>query len=379
MIRGVKHLCALPLLCILFGCLVAAWAHRFVPQDGASRITLEALELIGDKPETLRRESGGGIAISATPGKPASASFAIPEIGEPEIIFIRFHAVADSIEVGLERWDDGRLFFEWMRNGEVVGISRIDSARGHKDQGIQSVAIEAPVSGAEPVLCFQNLGASGTYEIRMLELVAARESRAWSFGKWFLAVGVLAVVATFVGGTKKPAPWRGWVAAGVWMIVAAGYAFPGPWDVARSFMIPFAFPEVPIMEAGADQQWRETVTSVRPGESLMDRLPPPDDIGLRLKLWLPWLRPLLHLALLFAPVLAMAWFVGARRAFWLGWALSLSIEASQVLYGFGFGWDDVWDLIVNGIAIFAAVWAHRRFARRVHSLLPFPFPEPEER
>jgi len=376
MIRGVKLFHALPLFCILIGCMVAAWAHRFVPEDGAARVTLEALELVGvNKPSSLRKEPGG-ITIAAAPGKPASASFAIPAIGEPEVIFVRSHVVADAIVVGPNRWDDGRLFIEWMRNGEVVGISGIDSARGHKDEGIRTLAIVSPVRGAVPVLCFQNLGASGTYEIRMLDLVAARERKAWSSGKWFLAAGFLAVVAALVGGTKKPAPWRGWVAAGVWMLVATGYAFPGPWGVELPFITPFVFAELPAIEADANQEWHETAVAIENDEPLMDRLPPPNDLGLRLRLWLPWLRPLLHFALLFIPVLAMAWFVGARRAFWLGWALSLSIEAAQTLYGFGFGWDDVLDLVVNGIAISAAVWAHGKFARRVHSRLPFPFPKP---
>jgi len=375
MIRGVRIIHALPLFCVLFGCLVAAWAHRFVPEDGASCITLDGLRFIGDEPGGVRTQRDG-IAISATPGKPTSASFAIPAIGEPRVVFLRFHVVADAIEVGSNRWDDGRLFFEWIKNDEVVGISRITSAHGSKDEGIKTVAIESPVRGAVPILYFQNLGASGTFEIRMLEFVAARERKSWSLGKWLLAAGFLTVVAALVGGTKKPARWRGWVAAAVWMVVAVSYAFPGPWEVARPFITPFVFPEAPAFEAGADQEWRESAATIENEEPLIDRLPPPTDIGLRLKLGLPWLRPLLHLALLFAPVLAMAWFVGARRAFWLGWALSLSIEAAQTLYGFGFGWDDVWDLLVNGIAISAAVWAHRKFATRLHARLPFPFPEP---
>ena len=283
---------------------------------------------------------------------------------------------------GPEHWADGRLFFEWLDGeGGVVGVTRVHSARGDDASGMQDLVVSSPVAGAVPVLRFQNLGESGGYEVDFLMVTPVRERAVWSVGKWLLGFGFLAVLAGWCPGTKKPARWRGWVAAGIWMVVATGYAFPGPWEVARPFAVPFAVAGAEMLEVGEVRSVAEDLAAmpdVTDHEPMVEQLPTPNDLGLRLKIWLPWLRPVLHLALLSVPVFAMAWFVGWWRAMWLGLLLSVSIEAAQVMYGFGFGWDDVMDLIVNAVGIFAAIWVFRRYARRIHSWMPFPFPEPVE-
>lgn len=352
--------------------VVAAWSHRFVPEAGAVRADLDGLVLLGDPPAGLTWNDGV-LRMTATREERCSASFHIPGVDRAEFLHVRHHAAAEGIVVGEDPWDDGRLFIQWRTKDEVVGISRIHSARSTEDGGTRTMVIRSPGRDAVPVMVVENLGHAGTYEVRRLEWVAARERPLWKFGKWGFATACLVLLAATIAGTKKPARWRGWVAAGVWLWVAANYAFPGPWDVAYPFAVPFAFGEVAVMEPGSAAPGRVDATGV---SAQMESLPPPRDIGLRLKLWLPWLRPLLHWVMLFAPALAMAWFVGAKRVFWLGWGLSLLIEAAQVLYGFGFGWDDVGDLIVNGVAISAAVWAHGRFAPLLHKRLPFPFPRP---
>ncbi len=375
MLRAVKLAGLLALFTALVVCMVAAWSHRFMPADGAVRLGLNALTLAGDRPAGLSWD-GDALRMTGRPERRDSAQFLIPGMEGVEFLLVRHHAVADGIVVGWDKWDDGRLFIEWLVDDEVVGISRIHSARGSSDRGVNTMVIAAPRRDAVPVLVFENLGHAGTYELRHFELVAARERRIWALGKWAFGAGILVLLVGLIADKKKPARWRGWVAAAMWLWVATNYAFPGPWDAALPFVVPFAFGEVEDFQAGSAKLELPDAVPVHGGIPQMEQLPPPGDIGLRLKLWLPWLRPLLHFVLLFAPVLAMAWFVGTKRAFWLGWSLSLMIEAAQVLYGFGFGWDDVWDLIVNGIAISVAVWMHRRFAEWIHSRLPFPFPRP---
>lgn len=358
---------------VLLPCLVGAWAHRFAPADGAVRVGMDNLVLLGDVPVGFRRGSGV-MRISAGDGLPVG--FAIPGVGGASHLWVRYHVAALGIESGAGRWANGRLFFEWMDGGEVVGVTPIDTARLDMDRGEQTVVVSSPRAGSVPVVRFQNLGSSGDFVMKDMVVVSARERRVWSWGKWFFAIGFLAVVAVLAGGTKKPARWRGWAAAGIWVAVAAGYAFPGPWELERGFVVPFVFEEVSGYQYSGDDGEVARMDVVQAGEPLMERLPPPADIGLRLKVGLPWLRPMMHMVMLFVPVLGMAYFVGVRRAFWLGWALSLSIEVAQTLYGFGFGWDDVFDLAVNGVGIFAALWVHRKFAARLHGLLPFRFPGP---
>ena len=378
-VPGVRSLYGLLVSGMLIACLLAAWAHRFAPVDGASAVGLESLVLHGAEPAGFMRD-GGALRMEAGKDAAPGASFAIPGTDGARHLYVRFHAAARDLVRGPESWDDGRLFFEWMDDGGgVIGVSRVHSARGDDGSGLQELVVSSPARGAVPVLCFQNLGESGSYMVDRLVIVPARERAVWRVGRWFLAAGFLAVLATWLAGTKKPAHWRGWVAAGLWMIVAACYAFPGPWEVALPFGVPFVFGEVPAMETGETGETNADRTIARAatdGDPMLEQLPPSDDPGLRLRQMLPWLRPLMHVTLLFFPVLAIAWLVGARGALCLGLALSVSIETSQVMFGFGFGWDDVGDLFFNSLGIAAALWAHRRFARRIHALLPFPFPEP---
>ena len=293
-------------------------------------------------------------------------------------LHIRFQARAENLVAGREQWDDGRLFLEWQdpKSGGTLGVSRIHSARGDDASEPQVVVARSPVGEAVPVLRLQHLGESGRYVVQVFEITPAREQALWRFGRWGLLIGFLAVLAAVARGTKKPARWRGWFAASIWMLVAVHYVVPGPWEPTRSFGVPFAF---------EDKRQQKTVISnseakmggLRADDMLfLKALPLPSDPGLRLRQMLPCLRPLMHVALLFFPLLAIAWLVGPRGALSLGVLLSLSTEAAQVMFGFGFGWDDIGDLFFNSLGIAAALWMHRRFARRVHAFMPFPFPEP---
>lgn len=367
--------------CGLVAYLITAWSHRFTAVDGAVAVGPESLVVIGEAPASFSRVDGG-LAMDLVETSPRGVSLAVPGAEGTAHLHVRFSAAAENLVRGPSLWDDGRLFLEWIdpKTGDTLGISPIHSARDDDESGPQEVVAESPAEGAVPVLQMQNLGESGSYVVHEIEITPARERAVWWFGRWVIMFGfmaVLAALAVWVPGTKKPAPWRGWGAAAIWMALAVSYVVPGPWDPARPFGVPFAFAGVPNIEAHEaviDEQTQELIEQI---ESSTEPLPPPDSFALQLKLLLPGLRPLMHIGLLFAPTLAIAWLVGARGALVLGVMLSLSVEAAQTMFGFGFGWDDVGDLIFNSLGIAAALWAHRRFARRIHSLLPFPCPEPK--
>jgi hypothetical protein len=94
------------------------------------------------------------------------------------------------------------------------------------------------------------------------------------------------------------------------------------------------------------------------------KLPEPDNLALRAKKALKKIRPLLHVALLFLPVLLMCYCVGAKRGFLLGIAMAIGIEAAQWLFGYGFHADDLRDLLANLCGISLAVFCYRRLWRR---------------
>lgn len=355
---------------MLTGILVAMWAHRFVPVDGAAAVHLDALVMLDAAPPGFTRH-GDAMQIAAG-GAAAGAPFAIPGAGESRHFHVRFHATARELIAGAERWEDGRLLLEWLdAEGQIRGSHRLHSARDDTESGNSESVVSAPRPGLTPILRFQNHGQSGIYQVDFLEITPVRERAIWAIGKFPLALGFLATLAAFHLGTKKPARWRGWVVAGIWMIVAFGYAFPGPWEAAMPYAVPFNIPEAEPMQPGDLTTSDMPATPVVPPVVEVEPPPPPNDLGLRLKVGFPWLRPLLHIVLFSVPVFAMAWFVGARTSMWLGFLLSISVEASQTLYGFGFGWDDVGDLIVNAIAIFGALWIYQKIAPRIANYLPF--------
>lgn len=363
---------------ILVALLVGMWAHQFAPLPGA--VALGGGDLIATGTAAPGFHGDGGRLIMAAGGRPRHVAFTIPGTDGARNLHVRFQASAIDLVRGGNLWEDGRLFIEWRTPaGETLAFSPLNSARGTESGKPTSVVVHSPATGAQPLLRLENLGASGTYIVDQLEITPARERAVWSVGRWWLVVGFVVCIAMLGHNTKKPAPWRGLAAGIVWVLVAVNYVVPGPWETTRPFAVPFVFSPEEKEPPAAAQPTEAPVLKGGPNAVVaaeLGKLPDPDHLGLRLKRMLPSTRPLLHVALLFAPTLAIAWFVGTRRALVPGLLLSCSIEAAQVLFGFGFGWDDVGDLIFNGLGIAAALWAHHRFSRAIHSRLPVPFPEP---
>ncbi len=363
---------------ILVALLIGMWARQFAPLPGAVAVDGRELIAIGAAAPGFRRD--GGRLMMEAGGRPRHVAFTIPGTDGARHLHVRFQASASGLERGAKLWEGGRLFIEWRTPaGETLAFSPLHSACGTETGRPTSVVVHAPAPGTRPLLRLENLGASGIYTVDEVAITPARERAVWSIGRWLLVVGFVACIATLGHNTKKPAPWRGLAAGIVWVLVAVNYVVPGPWETTRPFAVPLVFSaaekEPPAaLSAGESTGLQHGANAA--GAAELGKLPDPDHLGLRLKRLLPSARPLLHIALLFAPMLAVAWFVGPRRALVLGLLLSCSIEAAQTLFGFGFGWDDVGDLIFNGLGIAAALWVHHKFGRVLHSRLPVPFPEP---
>ncbi len=76
------------------------------------------------------------------------------------------------------------------------------------------------------------------------------------------------------------------------------------------------------------------------------------------------LRPILHALLLFLPALAFAFLLNRKSAIMLAVGLAVAIEVAQTAFGYGFGWDDVGDLVTDAIGIALALWVWERIGRR---------------
>jgi hypothetical protein len=128
-------------------------------------------------------------------------------------------------------------------------------------------------------------------------------------------------------------------------------------------------PQATIESKPADQK----IVSHQPNYT---KLPGSGNLALQAKRILSKVRSLLHFALLFAPVWIVSYAVGSKRGFLLGIAMALGMEMAQWLFGYGFQADDVKDLLADLCGISMAVYCHTHLSRKIHSWMPFPFPQP---
>lgn len=332
--------------CALSALLVWVWAHRFEPATDA---------LVAALPE-------GGITLRAA-ARTTRATFSPPWDASPAWFFVRYRAEAVSLARGPEKWQDGRMFLEWRdeKDGPSV-IKRIHSAAGDQDSGEVVIVISNPRPGSMPVLQVENLGLAGNYHVRHLEITPAVQRAHWRVLRVLLPLGFVLTIAALMGTPGRRAWWRSLVAGAIWVAAAYLYSVPGPWESTRPLARPFVFPAAEDAGAPPLSAMSRMDVAAAAAEGAPGKLPESSHIGLRIKKMLPALRPLLHVLVLFAPVLLIAFCVGGWRALWLGLALSFSIEAAQFLFGFGFGLDDADDLVFNTLGIAAALWARHKAA-----------------
>jgi glycopeptide antibiotics resistance protein len=95
----------------------------------------------------------------------------------------------------------------------------------------------------------------------------------------------------------------------------------------------------------------------------LGKIPVQGSLALRIKYFITQARPLLHVLLLFAPSLALAWLVGRRPALFIASTLALAIELAQVAFGYGFDGMDALDLACDASGIALAIWVHKKMLK----------------
>jgi len=348
--RVTRVLLSLTALCGLAALLLWSWANRFAAESGAYTLAGEDLPLV----------------LDAADG-PRSHTFVPPGDFDSPWLFTRFRVVADGLEGGAEKWQTGRMFVRWIvRDGGDTKVSGLHSAAGDHDSGMMTLAVRRPADRAIPRIQIENLGVSGTYRVDFLEVTATTQRLHWKVLRALIPLGFALALAALIFAPGRAPLRRVLAAAAVWVVAAMFYSIPGPWEGVRPLAMPL---QMAASGTIAESPGRSLIPA-GPGpaeseEMTMGRLPDPDHIGLKIKTYLPFLRQLLHVLVLFAPTLLIAIFVDARRALALGLALSFSIEGAQFLYGFGFGLDDADDLVFNTIGILAALWLRFRLLPRL--------------
>lgn len=312
------------------------------------------------------------LRLRAAPEHPrVVARLELPNMAAVDLLHLRFQVTAKNLTPGKEIWEDGRGLIEWrLRGGEPIWENDpFGSARNNQGGQIVERVMRPERGPAIPALRFENLGISGDFEISFLEATVLQERQLWKVGRWFLVAGWLAWAVAWIGSRRKGGQIRPLLAAAVWLVMGIYSVVPGPWKGIQALVAPFQIGhEIAKAPATLATDPKTAVANPTPSAPAVlksvGKIPDKGDWILRVKHFLPDARPLLHIALLFFPTCLMACLVGRKSATSLAFMMALATETAELAFGFGFGWDDVFDLACDatGIALALVAFAYLKRA-----------------
>ncbi len=360
----------------LVAALCAMWAFRFQRSPDLPTWRLADLQAVAPPIP--------GVEWPGSPDQPSlrlkvdtanprmAARLVIPGIPAVEMLHLRFRMSASGLIPGKEEWEDGRAMIEWHEPGEGAGRENdpVGSVRHDERIGLADFVAYPLRAPAVPTLLLEHLGRSGGFELSDLEITVVSERGIWKTGRWFLMCAWLvwgvACVRSWPG-----IPWRRAIlASAIWVFMAIQFVVPGPWKIQRSMVPAFrlgvesAGNPAPHSESPATAMAKPSPTLGSGPLQALGKLPDRGSLVLRVKQNLKQARPLLHALLLFAPTLVLACLVGRKPALSLMVTLALAIELAQVAFGYGFGWDDVFDLATDASGIALAMWVYGKMLKR---------------
>jgi len=354
------------------------WQQRFKRQESGLQVTLENLIPISQRAKELFRGNGREVVrMDAAPtGAEQVAIFAIPYQEPPECLHIRIHALSKELLPGANPWENGRTIIEWHdpQGMQPISYQPINSAQFDTVDKSRPFVIKAAFPGAIPRLRIEHLGDDGTYEVRQLILQPVNESDLWKFGSQVLVVFWLAWVVMLSRNNKKPALWRGLLTGMIFVTMGYFLAVPGPWKIIRPLGLEFNL---------AEKNFKSIATSdVSPSKidhapvAILGKMDVQGSFLFKVKLYLSAIRPVLHGILFMVPAFIVAWLIGKKISIILLIIITLVIEISQVLFGYGFDLLDVFDIIfdVSGIAL--GIWMYSKMSSHIYRRLPRHFPQP---
>lgn len=344
------------------------WAHRYERAAGLPVWRLE--DLRQGAPAVAGVEWAGTpdqplLRLKVAAGNPPVAlRLAIPGAPAVEMLQLHFSMTARGLTPGAKPWETGRIMIEWFPPdgaGEVeedpVGGVSLD------EQNDPLTLVAGPVHGpAVPALRLEHLGRAGEFEIAGLEITAVQERNLWKTGRWFLAFGWLVWAFACIRSWPGISWWRALGAAAIWLLMGIHFAIPGPWKIQRPLGVQFRLGGIP--PAPPSGQAPPSVKPLAPVRITSGAIPVAGNLTvrgslpLRIRLVLAKARPLLHVLLLFGPVLVLVWLAGRRVALVAAISLALAIEGGQVAFGYGFDWIDIFDLAFDAAGIVLGIRAY---------------------
>ena len=382
-LRPILHLCLFALLVAGAGWLWRnAWvvaesvpALRFAPGPTPPGRILQGAENLH------WNAARGALALRASKDGPAPArEIFLHDWPRGLAAHIRFSGESRGLVPGAADWQNGRVALIWRdQNGNVGSVHRgLLGAEGTGHFQFEYVAaLDQP---GEPSILLQHAGLGGEFQLDTLEITPVRQRPwlVWATGGLLVATGfwwerLLRAI------TGEQARWRSSAASALALMTVWTLMLPGPWEPLRplggGFRIdasgPAATPPVcmPTVDGIAPVSAAAVVGQVSEPAGLP--VPGALDGG-----WLMdtyhWVkrkaRGLMHLGAFAALTVAFVLLLDSHRG-WIPVALlGTGSEAMQTVFGFGFGWEDVGDLFVNGFGIACGLavvgwWKKRRAGR----------------
>ncbi len=355
----------------LMAALFFLWQHRFErsPEFSTYRladlrqqaIPTSGVEWSGDAKDpaiTLRVDQ---------PESPVVTRLEFPGIGAVSFLHLRYQISARQLEPGNEKWEDGRGIVEWRsaHNGGGWENDRFNSARYDGGSGVTECVLRPEDPPGIPALRIENLGVSGGLTLSLFEATVLRERVVWKIGRWVLMAAWIAWVAACIGPVGRRRFVRPALTGAVSLLMVIYFVVPGPWKILHALGGKFQTgPEIRNVQMPAFHPGAANLPA--PKLESVGKIPDKGDLSLRIKHLAEKARPFLHSLLLFVPALVVSCLIGWRRMVPLMALLSVAIEAAQVMFGYGFDLQDVFDLFNDSVGIALAMLIYHRL-RKTHS------------
>lgn len=366
---------------LLVALLLLCWKYRFEYASGSQVVSLADLRAnqvgdLGAGGEWRGATDKPCLRLSMTgQTKSIVQRIRIPEIGLVQFLHVKFRLRGDGLVCGKEVWKDGRVMLEWYQPGiDAWKLQPLGTVRDNQSKVGDEFVVESTKGAAVPVLRLEHLGQAGAFELQELELREVCETALWRYGRWVLVVSWLAWGYAVVRSWKNISLFRALTASAVFVTMGIIAVVPGQWKIQRPLGVAFMIKEnpqgvSPRVDALNANEVEISAVSSFPNLSHVDsqqplgKIPVQGGLLLKAKHYLPALRPILHMLLIMAPTLVMAWLAGWRPALLLSVTLSAAIEIAQTAFGYGFDRTDVIDLVCDAIGIAAAMITYQLVAR----------------
>ncbi len=341
------------------------WQHQFEADERYAVVRFAAQQ---DAPIQVMRGNDtiswnrnvGQLALAVQAGK-ERPTVQIPLDAWPQegYLLVKIRMRALGLVKGEEDWALARGIVLWRDRRGGCYPDHIPVAAVKADEVVETHGVVSLTHEGRPFFCLQHLGLAGSCRVETLELQLLRRC------SWFLPLQIGFAVL-----------WLGWW-WGVWralgcvqpwnvsMAVAVALAygsfhflvFPGPYLPLRGIQQPFVLAEnrqatVPDAQLPATKE--RLVRFDQGASNVSGDVPTRGHLswGMEALMWLKkQLRPIFH-GLGFA-LFALIFMMLLQGSLGLVPVVMLATcsEGMQYLYGFGFGWEDVVDLTVNGCGI----------------------------